>query len=803
MNDIHGGDWAGFETEYGKKPLDFSMNISPLGMPARAVEAAKKALEEPPAYPDPLCRRLCGKLAAYHGVSEEQIVCGTGAAELIWRLVQTVRPGKALIPVPAFSEYERALEAFGCEIRYWPIPAPGFSVTAELADRITPDTDMLFLCEPNNPTGRLTDPDVMKTVRNRCEETGCLLVVDECFMEFVEEPQKYSSVPFLREPDGRSRDVKKAENLIVLRAFTKTYAMAGLRIGYVLCGNAGLAGRLRKTGQPWPVSAPAEAAGLAALEETAYLRRLRDLVKTERTYLEKELRSFGFRVIPGEADYILFYSEETDLAERLRSRGILLRDCSAMEGLGKGWYRTAVRNHEDNRELIRQIAGCLGKTCSDPESETPENETPENETPESETPESETPESKILESETAGKQILPDTDSRTKADRDSGSRKGTLPLYVRSGTKQLRCGFTTGTCAALAAAGAAELLLKGAAPETVKLVTPKGIEVEVVPETVFRSGDTACCSIIKDAGDDPDVTDGMTVMAAVSRIPKGFEIDGGDGVGKVTRPGLDQPVGAAAINSVPRRMIRAAAAAVCEETGYPGGLRIVISIPGGEERARQTFNPHLGIEGGLSVLGTSGIVEPMSEQALVETIALEIRQAACTQRQKLILTPGNYGLDFLKQQSGCLSRVPYVRCSNYIGDAVDMTVSGGFREILLVGHIGKLVKLAAGIMNTHSHMADGRREIFCAHAAACGAPAEICRGLMAQISTDGCLEVLDKADLREPVMQQILLSVQEHLDRRASGKLRIGAVLFSNVYGMLGMTPEADNLIREWEREMS
>ena len=383
--------------------------------------------------------------------------------------------------------------------------------------------------------------------------------------------------------------------------------------------------------------------------------------------------------------------------------------------------------------------------------------------------------------------------------KQESDKNPTFSVYVRSGAKQLRCGFTTGTCAALAAAGAAQLLLKGSAPRTVRLVTPKGIPVEVIPEEIRMDGNTAVCSVRKDAGDDPDVTDGMLVTAAVKRTDSGLTIDGGEGVGRITKPGLDQPVGEAAINSVPRRMITAAVSAVCEEQGYPGGLHIVISIPGGKEKAKRTFNPQLGIEGGLSVLGTSGIVEPMSEQALIDTISLEIRQAACAAGRRLILTPGNYGADYLEQQKGAFSGVPQVKCSNYVGEALDAAVSEGFQEILLVGHIGKLVKLAAGIMNTHSHVADGRREVFCSHAALCGAEQRVCQELMQQVTTDACLEILDRENLRAAVLQSILEAVQEHLDLRTGGQVTVGAVLFSNVYGTLGETAGAKTLIKRWE----
>lgn len=376
----------------------------------------------------------------------------------------------------------------------------------------------------------------------------------------------------------------------------------------------------------------------------------------------------------------------------------------------------------------------------------------------------------------------------------------TFPWYVRSGTKLLRCGYTTGTCAALAAAGAAELLLSGIKPDRLRLITPKGIPVEVVPDHCRLEGDTAVCSVRKDGGDDPDNTDGLLITASVRKTERGIRIEGGKGVGRVTRPGLDQKVGEAAINSVPRKMIAAAAAGVSEELGYPGGLDITISVPDGEAAAKKTFNPQMGIEGGISILGTSGIVEPMSEQALLDTIALELHQAGCVQKERLILTPGNYGMDYLRNSAGLPGSVPQVKCSNYIGNAIDMAAAEGFREVLLVGHIGKLVKLAGGIMNTHSKTADGRRELFCAHAAMCGAARSVCRELMEQASTDGCIAVLDRCGLRGPVMRSLIDAVQSHLELRAAGALRIGALLFSNEYGTLGTTAEAENMMADWRQ---
>ena len=379
--------------------------------------------------------------------------------------------------------------------------------------------------------------------------------------------------------------------------------------------------------------------------------------------------------------------------------------------------------------------------------------------------------------------------------------------YIRSGQKLLRCGYTTGTCAALGAAGAARLLLTGRAPVSVSLRTPKGIVVEVEPIDCRMDGQAAFCSIRKDGGDDVDVTTGLPVVATVALRPdtRDITITGGAGVGRVTKPGLDQPVGEAAINHVPRQMIADALRAEAENAGYAGGFAVEISIEGGEEVAKRTFNPHIGVEGGLSVLGTSGIVEPMSQQAILDTIELEMRQAALAQTapnapRRLILAPGNYGLDYLHARLPALAAVPVVKCSNFIGDSLDMAAAGGFGEVLLVGHVGKLVKLAGGVMNTHSRTADCRTELICAHAAACGAGADVCEALLGAATTDACIEILDSVGMREQVFARLLTAIQTHLDRRAAGALRVGAVLFSNQYGPLGDTQTAKELMDAWSR---
>ena len=385
--------------------------------------------------------------------------------------------------------------------------------------------------------------------------------------------------------------------------------------------------------------------------------------------------------------------------------------------------------------------------------------------------------------------------------RREAEATGSFEHYARSGRSMLRCGYTTGTCAALAAGGAAQLLLAGQAPETVRLVTPKGWEVSAAPAQarLADEGRTALCAVRKDAGDDYDVTDGMLVWAAVRKTGSpGVSIDGGEGVGRVTRPGLDQPVGAAAINSVPRQMIRESVDEVRRLAEDPGGLSAVISVPGGEALAKKTFNPRLGIVGGISILGTTGIVEPMSEEALVATIRAELSVLAAAGERGVILTPGNYGRDFLREMEGIPDRLA-VKCGNFLGEAMDGAAALGFRRVLVAGHLGKLVKAAGGIMNTHSRYADCRMELFCAHAALCGAGVELCRDLMRAATTDACIELLDRAGLRRAVMDSLLRAVQLHLDRRSAGAYQTGAVMFSNVYGPLGQTKQAKEILEGWK----
>lgn len=378
-----------------------------------------------------------------------------------------------------------------------------------------------------------------------------------------------------------------------------------------------------------------------------------------------------------------------------------------------------------------------------------------------------------------------------------GEGRMAFEYYRYAAGRKLRCGYTTGSCAALAAGAAAEHLLTGVPPHKASLVTPKGLQVTVQPQEQLLKRNAASCGVAKDAGDDIDATDQLVIFATVSRIPHGFEVDGGEGVGRVTKPGLDQPVGAAAINRVPRQMIAQQLRQAASRCGYTGGLRAVISVPGGEQAAKKTFNPNLGIEGGISILGTSGIVEPQSLQALQDSIATELRFAAANCPGRLILTPGNYGEAFLRQFS-LPGKIAQVKCANFVGASLDLALQNGFSEILLVGHVGKLVKLAGGIMDTHSAMADCRMELFCAHAALAGADRSVCRQLMEAATTEACLDILEKERLDKTVLQSLCRAIQSHLQRRVAGRAQVGAVLFESRAGWLCQTESADLLIRNW-----
>jgi len=351
-------------------------------------------------------------------------------------------------------------------------------------------------------------------------------------------------------------------------------------------------------------------------------------------------------------------------------------------------------------------------------------------------------------------------------------------FVFREGKMQRR-GVTTGLCAAAAAKGAAAALLGGTPAETVSVKAKDGTSIVLDILDLHFDEHSAFCAVIKDAGDDPDVTDGLAVQASVEKIPRGIEIDGGEGVGRVTKAGLPVKAGEAAINPVPRRMIEEALLETAKIFGYGGGFKAVISVPGGEEVAKKTFNPQLGIEGGISILGTTGIVEPMSTEALLRTIYLLIDQKVLAGYDPIVLCPGNYGLDYAKDKLG-IGPDRAVKCSNFIGKTLDYCVYKKVKNILLVGHSGKLVKLAAGVFDTHSKTADCRGEIFAAHAAIFGALPDQIRQILDSPTTSHTDSLLTGWGLTETVWESILSAMEKHLIRRVRPGCRVEAVIFTN-----------------------
>ncbi len=369
--------------------------------------------------------------------------------------------------------------------------------------------------------------------------------------------------------------------------------------------------------------------------------------------------------------------------------------------------------------------------------------------------------------------------------------------------KLLRCGYTTGACAAAAAKAATAMLLTGEHVPTVSLPTPKGILLTFDVLDAQFGPNFARCAIKKDSGDDPDVTNGILVYAQVEKSAAGICIEGGEGVGRVTKPGLDQPVGEAAINSTPRRMITEAVGAVCEEHGYAGGVCVCIFVPGGGELSKRTFNPRMGIEGGISIIGTTGIVEPKSHAALIDTIRLELCQLAASGIKNVLLTPGNYGGTFAATGLG-LSMGAHVACSNFIGDAIDAAVEQGFTSILLIGHIGKLVKLGLGITNTHSVNGDGRMETLLACALDAGAELALLKEIADCVTADAALALLYGAGLLEGTMEILGARIDACLKRRVPEGIEIGYLCFTNAEGLGGILAQSENAersLRLWRED--
>ncbi|WP_230398052.1 cobalt-precorrin-5B (C(1))-methyltransferase CbiD [Novisyntrophococcus fermenticellae] len=389
-------------------------------------------------------------------------------------------------------------------------------------------------------------------------------------------------------------------------------------------------------------------------------------------------------------------------------------------------------------------------------------------------------------------------------------QKGLENAYVIKDSKKLRMGYTTGSCAAAAAKAAAGMLLTGDLVEEVALMTPRGILLHLLIEDIRMKYDDnrkvkeVSCAVQKDGGDDPDATHGAFIYATVTRQERGITIDGGKGIGRVTKPGLARLVGEAAINPVPYRMIEEETAKVCKENAYQGGMKVIISVPEGEKLAAKTFNPRLGITGGISVLGTSGIVVPMSEDALIASIRLEMQTLTAQGAEYLLITPGNYGEAFASRMHK-LNRSTEMKCSNYVGETIDMAVELGIKGILFIAHIGKFIKVSGGIMNTHSRNADCRAELMAAAYLRAGGEADTARRILSTYTTEEALDLLvhsvhSEEDMLEKTMEQVCEKVEFYLKNRCRDRIQIGAILFSQTKGKLGETSEVQNLMEKINR---
>ncbi|MBQ8151442.1 MAG: cobalamin biosynthesis protein CbiD [Firmicutes bacterium] len=398
---------------------------------------------------------------------------------------------------------------------------------------------------------------------------------------------------------------------------------------------------------------------------------------------------------------------------------------------------------------------------------------------------------------------------------DGGHRTGIENHFAIKGGRKLRFGYTTGTCAAAAAKASAEMLFEGTCPDYVGIETPHGINLILEPVQPEKGETYAICGVVKDAGDDPDITDGITVFAkveknaeqngtfqkddgkkegaTVSNLKPQIKIEGGAGVGRITRQGLEQQIGDAAINSVPREMIAKAVKEVAERNGFTGELTVTISVPEGIEIADKTFNPRLGIEGGISILGTSGIVEPMSEAALIESIDIELRQQIEEGNRNLIITLGNYGQEYLKG----MDMKTALKISNFVGETIDRAAAHGAEGLLFVAHIGKFIKVAGGIMNTHSRNGDCRAEIMSSCALRAGSGRETALRILDTVTTDEAIEILKDAGVLEDTMKVVTDRISYHMGRRSMDRIRTEALIFSNAHGYLGETDGFSEYLNE------
>lgn len=339
---MHGGDIYTFQRETGIEALDFSENTNPYGLPKGVQKAIIEQVESFHVYPDPNCRELAEAVSKYYRVAENHLLFGNGAADIIFKLAYALRPKKALILAPTFSEYESALQKVGTEIQYFYLDgAKNFAITEGILEQIS-GNNIVYICNPNNPTGKVCNKEIMIKIAEKCREVGAYLVVDECFMDFVAEPSSYSLV----------EKVGEYKNLVILKAFTKIFAMAGVRLGFCISSDWELLEKIGGAGQPWSVSTVAQVAGIACCKEEIYVRESLIEIQESRKFLIDALTTLGWKVYDSDANYILFQSEEP-LIELLKEQGIMIRSCSDYRGLDDTYYRIGVKSSSDNQRLVK------------------------------------------------------------------------------------------------------------------------------------------------------------------------------------------------------------------------------------------------------------------------------------------------------------------------------------------------------------------------------------------------------------------------------------------------------------------
>lgn len=370
-----------------------------------------------------------------------------------------------------------------------------------------------------------------------------------------------------------------------------------------------------------------------------------------------------------------------------------------------------------------------------------------------------------------------------------------MEMYVNYAGKQLRKGYTTGTCAAAAAKAAVLYLSNGVCPPAVVISTAEG-ELSIAIVCSSLQDDVATCCVRKDAGDDPDVTHGIIVCASVQlTTDMEIEIRGGKGVGRVTKPGLRVPVGEAAINPSPRKQIATAVRSVLPAAR---GAIVEITVPEGERIAQKTFNPRLGIVGGISILGTTGIVRPMSEEAYQESLALRLDMLAAQGVERCAFTFGEYGKDLAAVLQ--LKQELCVTTSNFVGYMFDHAVAKGFKQTLFIGHLGKIIKVSAGIWHTHNRQADARLEILTAYAGLAGASVSVLEEISTSVTTSAVVDILDREGL-SVVYQRVADSVRLRCTQRTQAAIDVEVIVYTDNQRILAQTAGADTLIRQLSQD--